>query len=52
MHGGSVKAESELGKGSTLTIRIPIDELTVRGVNPLDPKVSESIIRELPSDPA
>jgi signal transduction histidine kinase len=47
MHGGSVRARSQLGQGSTLTIRIPVEEPTTRGVTPLVQSPGHTIIREV-----
>ncbi len=46
MHGGSVRAESELGKGTTMTVRIPIEEPTFVGSVGRIPVVRDTIIRE------
>lgn len=48
MHGGSVRVRSELGKGSTFLIRIPMDETTANSkLPPLVSQVSEPVIREV-----
>jgi signal transduction histidine kinase len=46
MHGGSVRAESRLGEGTTLTVRIPVEEPTVRGSTPHVPVAHDTVIRE------
>lgn len=47
MHGGSVRVRSELGKGSTFLIRIPMDEPTAsRAVAQLVARQSDPVIRE------
>ncbi len=48
MHGGSVRAESQLGRGSTFTIRIPIDESTARQSLPSISAEQNTVIREIP----
>jgi signal transduction histidine kinase len=46
MHGGIVRAESHLGKGTTMTVRLPIEEPTYAGSVPKIPVVRDTIIRE------
>jgi signal transduction histidine kinase len=46
MHGGIVRAESHLGKGTTMTVRLPIEEPTYAGSVPMIPVVRDTIIRE------
>src|SRR5690606_9562083 len=46
MHGGSVRAESRLGEVTTLTVRIPVEEPTIRGSAPHMPVAHDTIIRE------
>lgn len=49
MHGGSVRAESEVGSGSTFSIRIPVDEATARQKLPSISAEQNTVIRELES---
>lgn len=47
LHGGTVRAESKLGRGSTFIIRIPVEERsTPSGLAELVGRISEPIIRE------
>ncbi len=46
MHGGTVKAQSRLGEGTTMTVRLPIEEPTYAGSIPKIPVVRDTIIRE------
>lgn len=46
MHGGTVKAQSRLGEGTTMTVRLPIEEPTYAGSLPKIPVVRDTIIRE------
>lgn len=50
MHGGSVRAESQLGHGSTFTIRIPVDESTARHSLPSVSAEQNTVIREMERD--
>lgn len=46
MHGGTVRALSELGKGTTMTVRLPVEEPTYAGSVPKIPVNRDTIIRE------
>lgn len=46
MHGGTVRAESQLGLGTTMTVRLPVEEPTYVGSVPKIPVVRDTIIRE------
>ena len=47
MHGGTVRVESELGRGSVFTIRLPVKEPPARASNPnIVPRASHPVILE------
>ncbi len=47
MHGGTVRVASEVGRGSTFTIRLPVNEPQARASNPnIVPRASNPIIVE------
>lgn len=47
MHGGTVRAESQVGRGTTMTVRLPVEEPTYVGSVPKIPVNRDTVIREV-----